>query len=176
MNPSGEYNEIQYDYGWNKDGWPGSQMYDFINVTEEAGSGVIYNALVSAIGDIIIDTTVVSSLGSEDKNRADGNFVSTDKLYLLSQEELYGTSFTSSSDTSLGTSRQLDWYEENEVTTSSYSNAIKKNSSGSASYWWLRSAISNFTSGFYYVSYDGYRVGGNYAYNIYGVSPAFRLG
>ncbi len=174
MNPSGEYNGTTYQYGWNKDGWPGSQMYDYINVTEETGSGTIYNALPEELRNAIIDTKVVSSLGSEDKSREEGNFVSTDKLYLLSPEEVYGTSFTNSYDTSRGTSRQLDWYEENGVTTSSYSNAIKNNA-GSASSWWLRSAYSNRSNSFWGVNSigDWNAYGASYTY---GVSPAFRLG
>ena len=174
MNPSGEYKGTTYQYGWNKDGWPGSQMHDYINVTEETGSRTIYNALPEELRNAIIDTKVVSSLGNKDKSRAEGNFVSTDKLYLLSPKEVYGTSFTNSNDTSLGTSRQLDWYEENGVTISSYSNAIKKDGS-SAFVWWLRSANSNSTGDFYFVSEIGTWNCGNANY-ANGVSPAFRLG
>lgn len=157
-------------------------MYDYINVTEKTGSGTIYNALPEELRNAIIDTTVVSSLGSEDKNRAEGNFVSTDKLYLLSPEEVYGTSFTSSYDTSRGTSRQLDYYATyvntdgtHGVTTSKYAGAIKKNRRNSASYWWLRSAGSNGTNYFYGVKDDGNNRN-SVAYTTDGVSPAFRIG
>lgn len=150
----------------NAGGWPASAMRSYVN-------GTIYNALPAELRGAIIDTTVVSSLGSEDKNRAEGNFVSEDKLYLLSPEEVYVTS--ASYDTSLGTSRQLDWYRDKGVTTSSYSNAIKKNSSNTAGWWWLRSAHSITTTNFYTVDYDG-RLSTNNAYITGGVSPAFRLG
>jgi len=60
------------------------------------------------------------------------------------------------------------------VTISSYEGAIKNDSLGDASWWWLRSANSSNDSDFYYVR--GY--GSWYSYNAnntYGVSPAFRL-
>ena len=163
MNPSGTYNETQYDYGWNKDGWPASSMHDYVN-------GDIYNALPEELRNAIIDTKVVSSHGSEDSS----NFTSTDKLYLLSPEEVYGTSFTDSYDTSRGTSRQLDWYSTNGVTTSNDSGAIKQYA-GSNTYWWFRSATSYcsyyFCSGEHNGGWSDY-----YAYDTNGVSPAFRLG
>ena len=138
-------------------------------------NGVTNATFYSKLPSVIVDTRVVSSLGSEDKNRAEGNFVSTDKLYLLSPEEVYGTSFTNSYDTSIGTSRQLEWYSTNGVTTSNYSGAIKKNSSNSVSYWWLRSVFSSYISDFYGV-YDDGRYNDFGAYITHGVSPAFRLG
>ena len=50
MNPSGTYKGTQYDYGWNKDGWPASSLYTFVN-------NDIYNAIPSEIKNAIIDTT-----------------------------------------------------------------------------------------------------------------------
>ena len=175
MNPSGTYNGTSYSYGWNKDGWPGSQMYDYINVTEKENSGTVYNALVSAIGNIIEDTKVVSSHGMEDAS----NFTTENvKLYLLSPEEVYGTSFTDSHDTSRGTSRQLDWYSDKGVTISTSRFDVIKKNAGSNDAWWLRSADSITPDYFYYVGSDGYySIYGDYmAYNAIGVSPAFRLG
>ena len=162
MNPSGTYNGTSYSYGWNKDGWPASNMYTFVN-------NDIYNALPSDLKSAIIDTTVVSSHGSEDT----ANFTSTDKLYLLAPKEIY-SDFSSSNDTAKELTRTLDYYTAQGVTTSSYSGAIKKNGT-SAPYWWLRSAASNSSNYFYTVDSDGdwrYRN----AYRTYGVSPAFRLG
>ena len=157
------------DDSTNQGGWPASGMRTYVN-------GDIYNALVSAIGNVIIDTKVVSGHGSSDTTGtlANNNFESIDKLYLLSPEEVYGTSFTDSLDTSIGTSRQLDWYSDNGVTTSNYSDAIKQ-FAGSAYFWWLRSARSDSTSYFYRVTSDG-NYGNRSAYYAGGVSPAFRLG
>ena len=165
MNPAGEYNGTQYDYGHNIGGWPASSMYTFVN-------NDIYNAIPSEIKNAIIDTTVVSSHGDKDT----ANFTSTDKLYLLSTAEVWaqGSSNTIDDDTARDNTRQLDYYKNLGVTTSNKSGAIKKNGT-SASDWWLRTAGSSGTTTFYYVgnSGDWFNYPGN---NTNGVSPAFRIG
>ena len=167
MNPAGEYKGTNYQYGWNVDGWPASSMRTYVN-------NDIYNALPSAIKNVIIDTTVVSGHGS---TTGETNFTSTDKLYLLSTHEVWEDvdGNTSSGidyrDTTYHNTRQLDYYKGLNVTTSNYSSAIKKNGT-SNSWWWLRSAYSNNTNAFGNVSNSGY-------WNSYsvasGVSPAFRI-
>ncbi len=163
MNPAGEYNGTQYDYGYNVGGWPNSSMRTFVN-------NDIYNSLPSDLKNGIIDTTVVSSYGKSDTS----NFTSTDKLYLLAPKEIY-TDFNNSYDTAKDLTRQLDYYKNEGVTTSSCSKAIKINNS-TASYWWLRSAKSVNISSFYFV----YNADGDWntgtAYTTDGVSPAFRMG
>ena len=187
INPSGEYYGTQYDYGTNLGGWPASAMRTYVNET-------IYNALPEELRKGIINTYVVSSYGSdkttgvvENENAGvleDGNYWSKDKLYLLSPQEVYGTSFTESSDTSNGTSRQLDYYAEYKgvdsngaeytgVSTTNYGGSKKQNA-GSDSWWWLRSATSDSDNIFYIVSYIGAWFGIN-AKIPGGVSPAFRL-
>ena len=163
MNPAGEYNGTQYDYGYNVGGWPNSSMRTFVN-------NDIYNSLPSDLKNGIIDTTVVSSYGKSDTS----NFTSTDKLYLLAPKKIY-TDFNNSYDTAKDLTRQLDYYKNEGVTTSSCSKAIKINNS-TASYWWLRSAKSVNISSFYFV----YNAAGDWntgtAYTTDGVSPAFRMG
>ena len=163
MNPAGEYNGTQYDYGYNVGGWPNSSMRTFVN-------NDIYNSLPSDLKNGIIDTTVVSSYGKSDTS----NFTSTDKLYLLAPKEIY-TDFNNSYDTAKDLTKQLDYYKNEGVTTSSCSKAIKINNS-TASYWWLRSAKSVNISSFYFV----YNAAGDWntgtAYTTDGVSPAFRMG
>ena len=171
MNPSGEYNGKTYNFGWNKDGWPASAMYKFLN--DEGDSSSIINLLPKELKNVIKPTITVSGHGPEDTN----NFTSLDKLYLLSTAEIWvqSTSNTIYYDTARDKTRQLDYYKDKGVTTSSYEAAIKNNSSGSASYWWLRSADSSSIREFYYVSANG--IWG--AYNAYftdSVSPAFRIG
>ena len=89
-------------------------------------------------------------------------------------KEVYGTSFTSSYNTSKDSERQLDYYLAQGVTTSNYSGTIKL-LNGSNIEWRLRAADSDHNSTFYYV-YSG-RGGWGYADAIqaYGVSPAFRI-
>ena len=163
MNPSGTYNGTSYSYGWNKDGWPASSMYTFVN-------NDIYNALPSDLKSAIIDTTVVSSHGSEDT----ANFTSTDKLYLLAPKEIY-SDFSSSYDTAKDLTRQLDYYKNLGTSNSNYSGAIKNINGTSASYWWLRSAHSDSDSYFYTVGTNGDWINRN-ATNAHGLAPAFRLG
>ena len=168
MNPSGEYNGTTYNSGWNKDGWPKSQMKTFID-------NDIYNSLPQDLKSVIITTQTVSGHGKEDTN----NFTSSDKLYLLSTAEIWvqDTSNTIDYDAARDKTRQLDYYKSNGVTTSSYAGAIKNNSSGSATSWWLRCANSNTNTGFYAVAINGNWSGSitTVARNTYGVSPAFRL-
>ena len=141
----------------NVGGWPASSMRTFVN-------NDIYNKLPSDLKNGIIDTTVVSSHGSKDSS----NFTSTDKLYLLAPKEIY-SAWSDSYDT-----RQLDYYKNEGVTSSSYSKAIKMYNS-SASYWWLRSAYSYYDYSFYRVG-DGGGWGSDFASSTIGVSPAFRMG
>ena len=167
MNQAGEYSGTQYDNGTNLGGWPASAMRTYVNDT-------IYNAMPVDLSNGIISTIVVSSHGSKDTGTLDkGNFTSTDKLYLLSPEEVYGTSFTNTYDSSRGTSRQLDYYANNGVSTSSSSGAIKQKA-GSNSWWWLRSARSYDDNYFYSVNGDGAWRNTSAAISR-GVSPAFRI-
>ena len=165
MNPYGEYKGKTYNFGWNKDGWPASSMYTFVN-------NDIYNAIPSEIKNAIIDTTVVSGHGSEDT----ANFTSTDKLYLLSTAEVWaqGSSNTISYDTARDNTRQLDYYKNLGTSTSNYSGAIKKNGT-SADYWWLRAASSDNPGIFFSVNDYGDWIN-TYAKYTRGVAPAFRLG
>ena len=163
MNPSGDYNGITYQYGHNIGGWPASAMYTYVNTD-------LYNMLPSDLKSVIVDTTVISSYGSNDSN----NFTSTDKLYLLAPKEIY-SDFSRTYDTAKDLTRQLDYYNSINVTSSSYLGAIKKFGTTTKE-WWLRSANSNYSELFFYVYNNG---NWNYlttARSEYGVSPAFRIG
>ena len=150
----------------NVGGWKDSELRTYIN-------GTIYNALPSELQNVTSTTKVISGHGS---TSGETNFETQDKLYLLSSEEIY-SDFSSSSkakyDTALGTSKQLDYYKNQGVTASSYKETIKQYN-GNNSYWWLRSANSNFTNIFLYVSNTGYWSSRN-ANSSHGVSPAFRI-
>ena len=150
----------------NVGGWKDSEMRTYINRT-------IYNALPSDLQNVITTTKVVSGHGSKS---GETNFETQDKLYLLSNEEIYGD-FSSSSyakyDTSVGTSKQLDYYKKQGVTTSSYGGAIKQDN-GSNSTWRLRSANSSDAYNFFLVSKYG-KWFSDIAARSDGVSPAFRI-
>ena len=150
----------------NVGGWRDSKIRTYINDT-------IYKSLPSDLQNVITTTKVISGHGS---TSGETNFNTQDKLYLLSSEEIY-KDFSSSPnaqyDTSKGTSKQLDYYKKQGVTTSSYAGAIKQYN-GSNKYWWLRSAISRYANRFLTVAnYGGWAY--TDAATSYGVSPAFRI-
>ena len=150
----------------NEGGWPASQMKTFID-------NDIYNSLPNELKSVIITTETVSGHGKADTN----NFTSKDKLYLLATAEIWvqGTSHTIGFDAARGKTRQLDYYNSKGVTTNSYASVIKKDSTETASNWWLRCAFSTDSNKFYYVGGNGYW-GGNNPIPTSGVSPAFRIG
>ena len=165
MNPY-DYSLCSTNGYCNKGGWEYSEMRTYVNSD-------IYNALPSTLKNAIINTTVVSGYGSKDS----ANFTTTDKLYLLSTKEVWGKEGTSNVinyDTAEAETRQLDYYKNFNVTTSSYAAAIKKDAYNYNSWWWLRSAFSRYSGNFFGVintgSWDSYSSG-----NTGGVSPAFRI-
>ena len=150
----------------NKGGWRDSKARTYVN-------GTIYNALPSELQNVISSTKVISGHG---KTSGEKNFETQDKLYLLSGHEVYedGTSYQiSSKDAAYNTTKQLDYYKNQGVTTDSYAGAIKQYN-GSSLLWWLRSAYSSSIYGFLLVRNGGDWVGGS-ADDSYGVSPAFRI-
>ncbi len=145
----------------NVGGWPASEMYSFVN-------NDIYNALPSDLRNIILDTYTVSGHGPSDSS----NFTSIDKLYLLSIMEVWGRNDYGTAET--GT-RQLDYYNSNNVTAENYSGAIKTYQ-GSANPWWLRSADEEMSRTFAAVNESGnLSVSGVFLLDP-GVAPAFRIG
>ena len=152
-------------------GWPASEMRTYVNSD-------IYNSLPEELRNGIINTTVVSGHGPDDSS----NFTSTDKLYLLAIHEVYeddrgdtidGIDYW---DTAYNNTRQLDYYSSQNITTSSYSGAIKQRN-GSNYEWWLRSAYPYPNDRFCTVSGTTGRWNASYrSSNTFGVSPAFRIG
>ena len=148
----------------NVGGWPASEMRTYV-------SRDIYNALPSKLQKVIGLTTVVSGHG---KTSGETNFTSSDNLYLLSGKEVYGGEpFSFSSDTADTTTKQLDYYKNNGVTTSNNQAALKQYN-GSGYPWWLRGAFDTYDSRFIAVYNNGswYQENANYTF---GVSPAFRI-
>ena len=143
----------------NVGGWKDSKLRTYINDT-------IYKSLPSELQNVITTTKVISGHG---KTSGETNFETQDKLYLLNAQEVWSTN---DSDTSVGTSKQLDYYKNQGVTTDNSAGAIKKYN-GRDDYWWLRSANSITADAFLFASYGGRSDGA--AFFSYGVSPAFRI-
>ena len=157
------FNSVSLNVG----GWKDSKLRTYVN-------GKIYNSLPNDLQNVISSTKVISGHGS---TSGETNFETQDKLYLLSSEEIYGD-FSSSSnaqkDTAVGTSKQLDYYKEQEVTVENVS-AVRKSYSGNPSgfYWWLRSARSDIGHAFLIVLNGGWW--SQSAFETSGISPAFRI-
>lgn len=145
----------------NVGGWKDSEMRTYAN-------NEFYNKLPEELRNVIKSTKVVSGHGNKDTS----NFTTTDKIYLLSGKEVWDFNLY---DTSYDKTRQLDYYKNLGVTTSSYSGAIKKNINGNASYWWLRAVYSNLNNYFLIVTSSGDWTN-SYALSSYGFAPAFRIG
>ena len=153
----------------NRGGWGATAMRTYANED-------FYNNLPEELRKVIKVTKVVSGHGSLID---EPNFTSTDKIYLLSTHEVWedGTSNqVSGTDTAYNQTRQLDYYKNLGVTASNnYSHAIKKNVSGSNSFWWLRGAYSKNGISFRYVQKSGAMNESNPT-DSYGFAPAFRIG
>ena len=154
----------------NSGGWPASEMYSFVNTD-------IYNTLPSDLQNVIIDTHSVSGHGSGDS----ANFTSTDKLYLLSPEEVWSgvedpdDENYAKYNSAITKSRQLDYYKNQGINPYDNFSGAVKTYQGSSKSWWLRAARSNNSLNFYTVYTSGDWINGN-ANNSYGVAPAFRIG
>ena len=90
----------------NVGGWPSSELYKYAN-------GEFFNKLPSDLQNVIIDTKVISGHGLDDENqnRDDGNWESTDKIYLLSAYEVYGEAINSSYGYGDRATRLMDYYK-----------------------------------------------------------------
>ena len=162
-------NGLMNSSGTNEGGWPATEARTLAN-------GVYFNYLPSELQKVIIDTKVVSGHGKSDNNanRTDGNWESTDKLYLLSPHEVFeDDSYLKKYDTAYNNTRQLDYYKRKGVTTSNYSGAIKQYNSQNFA-WWLRAAYLD--TNFLYVDVKGDCGVTSVASNENGFSPAFRIG
>ena len=152
--------------GTNVGGWKDSAIRTYAN-------GTFFDNLPSDLQKVIKATKVVSGHGSSDKNanRTDGNWESTDKIYLFTRKEIHNVD---SNDSTANNTRQLDYYNQIGVNSNTYSGAIKK-SAGSASFWWLRGAHLNYDLYFLGVTDDG-DWNSKDANKAGGFAPAFRIG
>ena len=159
---------IRYQFnssGLNVGGWRDTKVRTYINET-------IYKSLPRDLQNIILTTKVISSYGKNDS----ANFETEDKLYLLSSEEVFGDFATSSMaghDTSVGTSKQLDYYKNQRVTLSNFEKSIKQYEENN-DYWWLRSVSDDNP----WCVYDVANTRGwsnTSAMSYDGISPTFRI-
>ncbi len=160
--------------GTNVGGWRDSELRKYINDT-------LYHALPNDLQSVIATTKVISSHGP---TAGETNFETQDKLYLLSMEEIYEDAASSNHatwdpsiiwDTSVGTSKQLDYYKNQGVTKDNYSSAKKQyDGKYEGAAWWFRSMDGSDTENII-VIYDNGDWDCFSARGIHGISPAFRI-
>ena len=169
----------------NKGGWEYSDIRAYLNggiylegLENEINytSQGVYDKLPTNIKSSIIKTFVVSSYGPNDS----ANFETEDWLYLLAAHEVWddvdgdSTVGLDSNDTAYNDTRQLDYYKQMGVTTSSYSAAGKK--AGSTPFpWALRSVPSSVGIHAFFMVYPNGSQNYSYPDGKYGSISAFRL-
>ena len=149
------------DTSTSEGGWPETGMRTFLN-------NDIYNLLPDTLKTYIIDTNVITG-----KNYSTESYTSTDKIYLLSGEEVWGNRGIYG-DTGVYSSRQLDYYKNIGVTIDNRVGTLKKKGTA-ASEWWLRSDGGN-SSDFAIIGQDEIPYSITADNSSVGVSPAFRIG
>ena len=182
-----EFVDIVEDRPMNTDatnvgGWETSELRSYLN-------NEFLSKLPADLQNIITKTKVISGHGDKEEE----NFVTNDKIYLLSPHEVYPIDNFTPVDTDYLNTRQLDYYRDNNTTNNNnYSPAQKKyykfDTGNLGWYWWYRSAYfshSTTTTDFWNASNYGSVMTSNankqtqvsatdFLYN--GVAPAFRIG
>ena len=147
--------------------WSATTIRTFVN-------NDIYNLLPTDLKNGILNTNVITGHG----NSEDNNSTSTDKLYLLSPIEIYG-SVSTTYDSAINVTNQLDYYKQNNVSLNSYDSAIKNTvvsgGTGSVNAWWTRTPAQIMDGQFMMVTDTG-NLYSTYLTQQLGVSPAFRIG
>ena len=164
----------------NVGGWPATAMRKYLNgdtkehLTYNGTNKTLFSKLPIDLRNAIIDTIVVSGHGT---TSGEENFNTTDQLYLLSAKEIYRNCTQSTCyDTATDVTRQLDYYSNKSVSTSSNTTYAVKNFNGNAAWWWLRTAGSYNNTGFRNVYSDGNINTINASSTGGGLAPAFRIG
>lgn len=142
-------------------GWEKTQIRTYVN-------NDIYNSMPQDLRKGIIDTKVISNYGKSDNN----NIETLDKIYLLSITEVLSDNNNLLHESISDLTRQLDYYKNINATKAEHAKKIYENF---ATHWWLRTANDGESSGFMMIS-DAGEMQNPTANNLYGVSPAFRIG
>ena len=150
----------------NNGGWENSEARTYVNDD-------VYNMLPSDLQNVILDTKIVSGHGSAS---GEENFITTDKLYLLSSVEIWAnrTSNQITCDSATSVTKQLDYYKENNVYTTNFGLA-RKQYNGLDTWYWLRTAHSGVEDCYMAASDTGDWTATS-ASAFEGIIPAFRIG
>ena len=128
--------------------WAGSKMREYMKK--------IYDMLPDDLQAVIETTHIIQTHNGQ-------TYESDDKLFLLSEEQVFGTARYSDPETGVS---QLDIFKTER-------DRVKEREGVGTEWWWLRSPYSGYTSNFVNVYTSGY-VYTNTASNAYdGVAPGF---
>ena len=119
-----------------------------------------FNALPSAIRNLVKQVKKITSIGNQSQNMDE----TTDKTFLLSEQEIFGTKTYSAGNE--GTQYQYYTTASNRYKKPSYS-------SYASATWWERSPYLSNATQFCGVNSSGSAGYGNAATNAYGLAPAF---
>ena len=170
----------------NVGGYPATLVYKYLK-------NDLYNQLPSDLQDVIIPTKVITapacfeatydwsihSYICQNFDNNGNNFVTTDKLYLFSVKEIYGSDYFEGYASS--STKQLDYYQGMEKSSvcyggcTNYYNRAIKNYNNSNYQWWTRDPACDGSSYYFHsVSRTGILIGPGS--DAFGISPAFRIG
>ena len=134
----------------NTNGWGGCVM-------RQTTMATLFNQLPSALRDAIKHVNKLTSAGNQSSNI----LTSSDRLFLLSEMEVFGTITSSKA----GEGSQYAYYAAG--------NSTIKYRSGSASHWWERSPTGSSATGFCHVHSSGTAANTYTASSSYGVAFGF---
>jgi len=140
----------------NNGGWEESKGREYVNST-------IYDALPADLKAVISPTIVVTG-----HKTGANNTITVDKLFLLSEYELFGSNYFSGNESTF--TRQFDYYKNTGTGTENVKDVKKYNNATFES--WLRTP---YDEGFLLL----HSLGRDYydsSSNNYGISPAFKIG
>ena len=154
----------------NEGGWAATNMVKYLNST-------FYNKLSNELQSVIILTYPIVSGGRKSSLNITEDDMDKNKIYLLSAREVGFDSNEDNKRNELTDTRKLDYYigQFDIYNNNGNSLRVKKDLSGTAQYWWLRTATASDDYLFWRVHPDGYGTSAA-AWGSIGFAPAFRIG
>ena len=132
----------------------------------------VYDALPDDLQKVIDYTTVVNGYEKDSVGQNIHKNIFVDKLYLLSEKELFGYSSRKIEQTT----RQLDYYAVNEVSNNHFDAVKKKDLNGEFNSWWLRTIERRGSESVSVLETTPDRSTTSlYIDRVNGISPAFRI-
>lgn len=156
----------------NSGGWNGSYMRKTLLGNSNTPASMLENSLMAALpSDLlaVMKTVTKYTDNTGDGSNSSGNVTSTtDYLFLLAEFEVFGTRYYANQ-YEQNSQKQYEYYKAGNSRVAYNHSAVS-----TAVWWWLRSAICDYSDGFCDVNTDGGYNGGN-AYYSAGLRPGFAV-